>query len=303
MVRTYELFSIFPFGLLTVFICLLVLSGCGASPNSPDRGIGELIPVPPIGELAVWNPKSDWIAYEHTNHGWGDTDTGGVYLIRSDGTSKYLLVAWGQGPTWDSTGTVLAFTHYTGLWLYNFESSEYTQLVARPNLFNPSFSSAGSMISYSDDGILSIYDMVGDSNFFVLDSIGIPISSYFPRWSPTSRKLLIDCRSCQSGYDLWAYDYDTREIDFVVEFGRYPRWSPDGSKISYYPEFGQTTIIYDLLSKSSSTVDRIYKVDIAPCDSLVVGTALVGNKDEPYTLRYRLFIYNLNTRSLVQLTY
>ena len=289
--------------LLTVFVCLLVLSGCSDSPNSPDQGIGELIPVPPMDELAVWNPKSDWIAYEHTNSGWGDTDTSGVYLIRCDGTWKQLLVAWGQGPAWDSTGTVLAFTHYTGLWLYNFESSEYTRLVALPNLFNPNFSCDGSMISYSDDGNLNIYDIAGDSTFAVLDSVGIPIGSYFPRWSPTAHKLLIDCRSCSPRYDLWQYDYDTKVIARVVELGRYPRWSPDANKISYYPEFGPATIIYDLSTKSSLTVDEIYKIDIAPSDSLCVGTALVGDKADPFTLRYRLFIYDLDTHLLRQLTY
>jgi Tol biopolymer transport system component len=297
------LFRFFFFRLLTAFICLVTLSGCSDSTNSPDQGISEWLPDPPIDELAVWNPKSDWIAYEHTNKGWGDTDTSGVYLIHSDGSAKQLLVAWGQGPAWDSAGTVLAFTHYTGLWMYDFKSSEHTQLVARPNLYNPSFSFDGSMISFSDRGILNVYDIAGDSNFVLRDSVGIPISSYFPRWSPTARKLLIDCRSCQSGYDIWVYDYDTRGIDCVVEFGRYPRWSPDGNKISYYPEFGPATIIYDLSSRNSITVDSIYKIDIAPSDSQAVGTALVGDKADPLTLRYRLFTYNLNTRSLVQLTY
>lgn len=176
------------------------------------------------GVNAEFSPDGSLIAYQ--------VGSKGIKVMNSDGTNVRVLSATGGSPTFDLTGTMIAFKK-NGIARINVDGTGLTQLMTG-DAHSPAWSPDGTQIAYGSivGSIVQLFIMNADgTNRHQSLTSGSVIDV---TWRPSS-KVLFGILS--GNYDLYSYDpavpsslvrlTTSSASDFE------PSWSPDGTQISW----------------------------------------------------------------------
>ena len=175
--------------------------------------------------LPAWSTDGQWIAY--TESICEGTNTCGVWLMRSDGTQRKFLVAYGNYPCWDKSGKkILYITRAVtnsgnvigdSLWTFdtNTNAKSFLYLLSGENFDNrsPKYAPDRTRIAFWSSGNLWIMDSTG-GNLRKLTTQGVDVSFGLPfSWSPDGSSIVYtDYRSDDWGYNngtLWILNPNT----------------------------------------------------------------------------------------------
>ena len=174
----------------------------------------------------TWSPNGLWIAF---------SGEGGVYAMRSNGTSTRLVAAKGWQPNWTPGSNKLVYSVQTGRWdgfVYRVDlSGKHKKWLLRPRLdASPQWSPDGTQLAFSRDGFVFVVNGDGSD----LHPIGLKGSD--PAWSPDGSVIVV-----ASGLELSVAGSDGSGlygIPFELDPANYkrvsdPDWSPNGMKIAF----------------------------------------------------------------------
>lgn len=189
---------------------------------------------------AVWSPDGSQLAFT-----FGDRDSLGVWLVRTDGSDLHLLAVTGKQqmyPSWSPDGKQIAFSSDSGgflnIYVIDVDGQKLRQLTSGARSVYPSWSPDGRTIAFTSN-------RTGNWQLFVMRPDGSDIrqithsasNEWNPEWSPDGRSLVFE--SARNGHDQDdVYTIDvlsgeehqlTRSLDNEI----FPSWSRDGRRIVY----------------------------------------------------------------------
>lgn len=192
-----------------------------------------------------WSPNGEWII-SSSQYEVGRPEDSAIYLIRSDGSQRRLIVHNRGGsfdPTWSFDGTRIAYyarDNQTGIYILDMQCFEFPE--GKCNSLPIYLTSGDSSPDWSPDGKQIAYQ--NKENIFVINSNGnqqplnlTPNMSYChdPKWSPEGTRLLFSCYQ-PDHFDIFVIKADGSDlINLTKGIGSntQPQWSPDGSKIAF----------------------------------------------------------------------
>jgi TolB protein len=158
----------------------------------------------------------------------------GINVVDADGSSRRLLLASGDAPTFSRDGTQIAYFEGAGdsgniLWVMNADGSGRRVLIDREygHVDDLGWSSDGSRLAFDDQYGGGVWIVGVDGSGLVEVGRG----GGEPQWSPTGSRLAF-----RSAGGIWVINADGSGGREVAAVGRDPVWSPDGSRIAYLDE-------------------------------------------------------------------
>jgi len=200
----------------------LTIAGCTNDSNTPEIGPKNLTSSDSNERYPRWSPDGNSLLFESDRSGNWD-----VYVVNSNGSELRPLAASPDAerfPTWAPDGSRIAF------------------------VVQDSLSSKLAVLELSDSSV-TIFEPHESGSLLFLD------------WAPESDRLAYTLQSEES-LNLYVFDLDT-QVSSVLREGEFrslwPRWSPDGSVISYFSRMdteGEDDEVY-VISLADSLVRRI----------------------------------------------
>jgi Tol biopolymer transport system component len=192
-----------------------------------------------------WSPDGSWII-SSTQYQVGHPEESAIYLMRSDGSQRRLVVKNKGGsydPRWSPDGTQIAYygsDYPTGIYTLNIHCFEHLGQNCSPAAI---FLTAGDAApDWSPDGKQIIYQ--SKEHIFVINSAGNPKEldltpsmnfCHDPKWSPNGARILFSCYQ-PDHFDIFSVNADGSgllRLTDGVGLNIRPQWSPDGSKIAF----------------------------------------------------------------------
>jgi Tol biopolymer transport system component len=226
------------------------------------------VPTPPYSG-PIWHPSGQFIGFNHVpqtsiTHPYGehcqgeqhwDYDSAGFWLINPDGTNMRRILPYRlQGAAWSPDGEWIAFQLGQTIWKMRFIGTTF-DTVSAMNL-NPHMSESY-VPTWSPDGQWIAFHYVYCSGsipcgVWAMSSAGqqyglhlVAERGYFPDWHPFATMALVFMTSGNTGQQLgdslWrGYVGGPKQlIRFLSEpntKNRFPKYSPDGSKIVFWSQ-------------------------------------------------------------------
>jgi len=224
---------------LFVFVILLLFIGCDCT-NPTTVTPPPYDPPIFIDNEAAWSPDGFEIAYYHAG-----VDSGGIYIINADGTNRrpFLLnsqsnKSWGL-PDWSPDSKWLLLNELNSAQIFKIKyptGDSLTQLTFSGSNFFPSWNSDGMKIAWdisTGDSIMGTWIMNQDGS----DKKRVYPYGRMPDWLPGSGLLVYSGPSeGTSESQIWIMDTTGNNRSRITNFNianRYPKASPDGSKIVF----------------------------------------------------------------------
>jgi TolB protein len=183
---------------------------------------------------AAWSPDGQWIVYRHEDYTkYDSTYPNGLYFIDPDGKNRTLFLEGEAAlPAWSPNSQQIVFTTGTVLYIINVDGSGREYLTG--GRF-PRWSPDGQKIVFTRPGAqVGIWIIhLSDRREFRLGF------GAMPDWSPGGEQIVFSGHpgTTRSGSQIWKMDSsgNTRvqltTNSFITNWS--PRWSPDGTQISW----------------------------------------------------------------------
>jgi TolB protein len=228
-------------------LIILVLFSCskkstnGVKPPSPGYPI--------ICDAPAWSPDGKTIAYYYngtikvykSGRYTVDPSLRGIWFINPDGTNKRMFLWGGDLPDWNPVEPKLAIVMNSQIYTIKLNGDSLTQLTFEGRNFFPDWSPDGKKIAYDSD----FDDPKGAKVIWVMNADGTnkqDISQHGigewrqPDWSPDGESI-VHLRYVGVGApELFVMDKNggnAKRLTFDEKDDRYPKFSPDGSKIVF----------------------------------------------------------------------
>lgn len=249
-----------------VMLLLIIASGglmmkCSMISSQDDEGTGVTpgIPPPALQSFPRWHPVQDKILYY--NHGvvkydpetkrtLHDPDSTGLWIMNADGDGKHNLLS-GQSiyADWSPTGDSIVFERGAQIYKARFngetiDTAGIEQLTSQGRNFFPDWSPDGEWIAYDNTNCGSANDPPPPNSCGVLimktngSDKKLVASGRMPNWSLNSNDLIY-IGLYKEIYRIKLSDESTLRLtsfnqkDIYATDNRYPRYSPDGTKIAF----------------------------------------------------------------------
>ena len=186
----------------------------------------------------AWSPKGDKLAYASRQDGNWEIY---VYDVATGNTTRMTYdLSFQGGPTWSSDGEWLAYESYQGnnLDIYVMRIDGSQQPIRLPGNsdapdYSPSWSPDGRKIAFVSlrDGNLDIYVFSLDDQSVVNLTKSPDRQEDYPAWSPDGRWIAYSALD-QGQEKVFVVSTDNPDSGAqVINVGRTPAWSPDGTSI------------------------------------------------------------------------
>jgi len=190
-----------------------------------------------FGQCPEWSPDGNWIV--------ANDNIGRIWMVSADGDSIKQITQAGKrwNPSFSPTGEKLLFDRYMGpdsggIWMLDIQSGFEKRIT--PFGVDPNFSPSGDKFvcygweeSYNKP-VLKIVDTIGNTTQVVYTNTEGEIDA--PSFSPDSFKIAFGKPYVYTNdiTNIWVVNVDgSNPRKLTSKGGRWPSWSPDGSKIVY----------------------------------------------------------------------
>lgn len=216
----------------TCVFCILLVS-------CRENGIGPPTPLPEyvsIDDAPSWSPQGNLIAYFHFNRDHNDTVyPTGLYIIDTSGENRRLVIAGlAYNPDWSPDGQRIAFQ----------SGDIFTITTTGDSLTRVTYLGQAHLPSWSPDGLRIVFDRSGTADTVGIWTVEIQSGierrisiGGMPDWSSNGEKFL-HTRSLVNVFGEKIFVMDTLgnnpvRLTLNQLNDRYPKWSPDGTKIAW----------------------------------------------------------------------
>jgi Tol biopolymer transport system component len=227
-----------------------------------------------------------------------------VFLVRTDGTGTRQLTTGrskNRSPRWSPDGTQIAFHSDRGgkfdVWTIRPDGSGLRQVTDPPGTV------AISAPVWSPDGTRIVFRTAGDGEIpggLFVTEVGKPSKQQTPQaivssqpeesifpfsWSADGRRLAVSQRrdtTVGSSAGISIYNFDSRTLDRLTEFGTTPRWLSDDRRLLFshqdkvYLVDSRSRNVHEVLSASPNTVGSL---SLSRDDRLLVYTIRITEAD------------------------
>lgn len=205
----------------------------------------------------AWHPEGVWIATEHTDSvdtnsdGMKDTRFNGIWLVHTETGQTQPLLPFGDAPAWNPAGTHLTVhggggiytVEVTSLEPAQFDTSSITLLTDfdAPAFF-PTWSGDGEWIAFDtsyehENGAYLVWKVKNDGSELKKVSKREVGGGRQANWSRLNDKITFTSyvTSGAEGPEIFSMNADGSATKQLTNNGEnyHPKFSPDGSKISY----------------------------------------------------------------------
>ncbi len=235
--------------------------------RSPQR-VTQITHLPGMVLDASWSPDGTRVAFR-----WFRPSTGrpSIWVANADGSHQQLLIDNASTPAWSPEGSVIAFSHVTGIALIDIEHAlggDRSSLRDITRAFGPqeypNWSPDGKRLLFSGYGESGSYDIwvVNADGSGLHDLTPQPSLEYGASWSPDGRSIVFGSNRglrARDGGDLYLMHDDGSGVRRLTRTGKSfsPAWSPDGRLIAFNSHrTGRANDIY-LMRSDGTSVRRI----------------------------------------------
>jgi uncharacterized protein (TIGR03437 family) len=212
---------------------LIAFGYTGLNLVRPD-GTSRFSPV--FGQNPEWSPDGTRLAFGTSQ---------GISIINADGSGQRVLTANGSSPTWSPDGTRIAFHRFlTGIVVANVDGTgERTVLTdfSRDLGILLKWSPDGTKLALSDDSIY-LFNLDG-SGLARLTTPPSQARDEYPNWSRDGMKIVFARTNLGFTGDFYTINPDGTGLARLGNLaGRYPVFSPDGTRLAYAESNGQLAV-------------------------------------------------------------
>jgi|GEM_PF-302282 len=248
----------------TAVVLMLVVTSCEKNPVDHDTVCPPLRPniaLSPYG-WPIWSPDGKTIAFNHTplKRIYRDPvdclyyyefyeDSAGFWVINADGSNQRRVLPYGLGePDWSPDGKWIVFEWGSQIYKIrvvgdSLDISSLTQLTTEGRNFFPSWSPDGEWIAYDSN----LNDPKGGYSIWRMRNIGtdkqLVVRGRMADWSGEGTKIIYIGLYAE----IYQYSFMDSSIHRITSFNqvdiysrdnRYPKFSPDGTKIAFVSQEG-----------------------------------------------------------------
>lgn len=245
-----------------IFVIACVNNGCEKGENNISPDVEEYLP---SDVQACWSHDGKWIVFRRENYAKIDsTKQTGLYIADSTGKNIISLLAGDYFyPNWSPLGDKIIFTDGGSVYEINIDGSGFKKIIS-PGRF-PRFTHSGKKIIYGKSGDQST---VGLYLYDVLDSTYYRLGyGSQPDFSPDDSQLVI-CGSISptSGSQISIVQLSDFSNTKIVTNNRMdnvePKWSPNGSLISWISYASKVSEIWIMNSDGTNQRKLVYGTHI-----------------------------------------
>lgn len=242
--------------LLTMLFGLVALQTCNDNDSGLNDGNPPTIPIgyPSIDSYPAWSPDGMRIIYNHygiTGFSSGmiliNPDSSGLWMMNADGSNHHLVLrGFDIYPAWSADGRWIVFHQGGQIFKIpvlgdSLDKSRVEQLTSQGENFLPAWSPDGQWITYdsnsdSPNGMNFIWKMKADGSqkrrIAYAPTTG---ETRMPNWSPNGNQI-VHKRYIGVGPEIFTMDTSGNNpirLTYNNNFDNYPKYSPDGTKITF----------------------------------------------------------------------
>ncbi len=234
-----------------------------------------------------WSPDGRWLAMETITELPDGRCTGGIAVMRADGTDLRLVVetevTW-IGPSWSPDGRRLVYGQPDGIWAVGVDGGSPVRLLACSGCTAPTWSPDGASIAFSQQGDIRVVDTGGESVRVVAEGIDYG----YPDWSPDGTRIAFSSELDRLG--VVGADASGLRLGSAGMRAAKPAWSPDGTHLAFESWDGGPSIwtvrveSLEDLAGARRVVDMAFYADWQPVPPVGLPVGVV----DPATGRWHL---------------